>query len=290
MKKVLSIIFFLSLTLVSTMRVEAKTVAQEPVCILDSDISDTDDIVAIQRFATNTPNAYAVNSCVAGGDQVIKGLLNSLGSTLPVGYTTKNDNQTTEYWSVYDGLGTKSTNSALSVYKEALRKGKVDIITIGYLSNIYDLLQDEEGVELCKKNLNSIYITGGSIRGLGDCNFDFTPAIMDESVFVIAKLEELDIRTIYLTNDLANTINTPPFDELSTSAFNLFGRTTTPSWDIFSVYVYNNRTSKELAKKIEYVPTKLIIYPDKTEVFNDAATNDNTFRVIKKVQDNKFDI
>jgi hypothetical protein len=272
------------------MRVEAKTVAQDPVCILDSDISDTDDIVAIQRFATNTTNAYAVNSCVAGGDQVIQGLLNSLGSTLPVGYTTKNGNQTTEYWSVYDGLGTKSTTTALSVYKEALRKGKVDIITIGYLSNIYDLLQDEEGVELCKKNLNSIYITGGSVRGLGDCNFDFTPTIMNESIFVITKLEDLGIRTIYMTNDLANTINTPPFDELSTSAFNLLGRTTTPSWDIFSVYVYNNRTSKKLARQIEYIPTKFVINPNKTEVFNDVATNRSTFRVIKKVKDSSFDI
>lgn len=281
------------------------------VSILDTDFLDTDDVVAVQRFAS-CANAYGVASCVNGGDAAIRGLLDSIGSTLPVASSTSATGNA-PFWDIYksvpssaqttvdeNGLeveevfeegyeaGSEESSgsySALWMYKDALRYNKVDIITIGYLNNLYDLLNDPEGYQLALANLNAVYITGGSLKGLGDCNFNTSPELLNMSIFVTNTLREMGIYTVYLTGDLGGCMNTAPFDGRCAQAFATMLRDTTPSWDIFSVWVYKMR---EYNPYIRYVRTALYIKPDSSNEFKDKART-NSFRVVKVALDKELE-
>ena len=256
----------------------------DTVSILDTDILDTDDIVAVERFAF-IDNAYGIASCVEGGDQVIRGVLDSVGSDLTVASSYGTTGYST-YWDIYRSnedmsdigeMSDMSDISALDMYKEALRYNKVDIITIGYLNNLYDLLTDSEGYELALANLNAVYITGGSLQGKGDCNFNTSSDLLNMSILVTNTLRAMGIYTVYVTNDLAGAINTPPFDGKSAQAFKTLDRDTTPSWDIFTVWVYRNRMDNP---HVDLVRSSLYIRPDSSNIFTDGAENES-FRVVK---------
>ena len=265
----------------------------DTVSILDTDILDTDDIVAVERFEF-IDNAYGIASCVEDGDQVIRGVLDSVGSDLTVASSYGTTGYST-YWDIYRSnedmsdirdqsdtsnigeMSDMSDISALDMYKEALRYNKVDIITIGYLNNLYDLLTDSEGYELALANLNAVYITGGSLQGKGDCNFNTSSDLLNMSILVTNTLRAMGIYTVYVTNDLAGAINTPPFDGKSAQAFKTLDRDTTPSWDIFTVWVYRNRMDNP---HVDLVRSSLYIRPDSSNIFTDGANNES-FRVVK---------
>ena len=276
------------------------------VSILDTDILDTDDIVAIQRYAFYS-NAYGVAACVAGGDEIVRGVLKSIGSNLPVG-SSQSATGYTPFWELYrltqntaaaegefngeegyyydysymEATGSVNSIPALEMYKSALRSNKVDIITIGYLNNLYDLLNDPEGRELAQRNLNAVYITGGSLKGLGDNNFNSSGDLLAKSIFVTDTLRQMGIYTVYITGDLGGVINTGPFDSLSRQAFATLSRDTTPSWDIFTVWVYRNRMSNP---HVTLVRSSLYIQPSGANQFIDGAENES-FRVVKVSADN----
>lgn len=269
----------------------------DTVSILDTDIMDTDDIVAVQRFAFYE-NAYAIASCVEGGDAVVRGVLDSIGSTLGVAgsYGTSGS---APFWDIYrpeEGMDKVYYDengapfvyekiTALELYKKALRSNKVDIITIGYLNNLYDLLNDPEGYELARTNLNAVYITGGSLSGGGDCNFNTSAELLNKSIMVTNTLRKLGIYTVYLTGDLAGGMNTPPFDGKSTRAFKTFARDTTPSWDIFAVWVYEHRTYNP---HVNLLRSSLYIRSDSSNVFRDGARQ-NSYRVVKASPDDEIE-
>ena len=97
------------------------------------------------------------------------------------------------------------------------------------------------------------------------------------SILVTNTLRAMGIYTVYITNDLAGAINTPPFDGKSAQAFKTLDRDTTPSWDIFTVWVYRNRMDNP---HVDLVRSSLYIRPDSSNIFTDGADNES-FRVVK---------
>ncbi len=146
---------------------------------------DTQGVIDIIGFAFSaTPNRSGNNLKAA------EGLLDYAGLTdVPVADCAIDLLEYGDYWGTlwaYKTTDHKRYDNAVNMYKEllaGLEDGqKARIVTTGSLVNISALLKDEEGYELVKNKVDSIFVTGGS-DGLS-WNLAYKTEKIDATVYV----------------------------------------------------------------------------------------------------------
>lgn len=164
---------------------------QKPV-ILDMDMStDVDDVCAL-RVAINADivgdiSLKAVTLSVKEKDNLnlkaVNGVLRYQGlRNVELGYTTQDVIEDSPYWDVLSHYSDDSyeIDNAVNVWRRVISESdrKVDIVTTGYVTNLYDFCVSQPddisqltGLELLNENVGNIYVTGGSWPEGYDNNF-----------------------------------------------------------------------------------------------------------------------
>ncbi|MBR5421110.1 MAG: nucleoside hydrolase [Lachnospiraceae bacterium] len=171
--------------------------------ILDMDYSSDVDDVAALRVATSLQRRgrirlLAVMASVEG-DEVCKAMHghlchDNLGG-IPVGRCMINVPSNSLFWETFIERFYEEENyreyQSLDLYKEKLREcarrgERARIIVTGFLVNIECLLQDEEGYQLVKDNVDSIWFVGGAYPLKGkDYNIWYTRETIDAARYVV---------------------------------------------------------------------------------------------------------
>lgn len=213
------IVAIIAISILGTSTLAAFAKENTPEIIIDTDISDSDDLIAIrmaEKFETEgTYDLKAVMSCLSGGDSAIGSLLTSDGfKTTPVGICDKNPHENL-YWDILTSNPDKTIKeNSVRLYRRILdsSKSKVDIITIGHLTNISDLLKSEpddisdlSGIELIKDKCSGLHITGGSLVDGKDNNTCYDDSVFEESCHVFDNWPN-EIPLILYHNRLGNTV------------------------------------------------------------------------------------
>lgn len=151
-----------------------------PGILLDMDYcSDVDDVAALKLAAQlhkrGQIRLLAVVTSVEGdyATRALHGQLSYEGlSYIPTGYNPNgiiNDtNFLDDFYSRYQDPGTYICQKSVDLYKDILRNvsvsenGKVRIVITGYLSNLRDLLMDEEGYQLVSERVEDVWLDAGA--------------------------------------------------------------------------------------------------------------------------------
>ncbi|MDE6627405.1 MAG: nucleoside hydrolase [Lachnospiraceae bacterium] len=251
--------------------------------ILDVDMStDVDDVCAL-RIANNYHNEgeivlKAVMSSVTGENNLkaIQGLMTYDGVTVPIGKSAVHIQDKSPYW---DELAQYASDEpdvedAVTLYRKILSSSEsVNIVTTGYLTNLYHLLLSEpddismlSGVELVAERCEQLYVTGGSDPDGCDNNFHFNAEAAEAAKYVT---EHWPAPIIFFPNNVGGQLTCgAKLQEMDTEnedpvtrALNAFGSTSgCVAWDPFAVYCAINELSEKCKAKLE--PADMFIDED----------------------------
>ena len=164
--------------------------------LLDTDmLTDCDDAgaMAMLHALTDRGEAEILGVAVNGVDThglhgaVVNAINHYFGRPeIPIGISPRTAEQTPAKPSTYapaifeaypnDGLRDSERPDAIDLYRRLLAEaenGSVTIVSIGFLSNLADLLADESGRDLVARKARSITVMGGAYPAGGEHNFQF---------------------------------------------------------------------------------------------------------------------
>jgi len=230
--------------------------------VVDTDwASDVDDVVAMRvityAHTHNKINLLAVmqSTTVSGGPGSLLGFLRSDGVNVPVGTSTTINSATGHYQANLNSLaisrllitGSETYTDAVTLYRQQLASSSVpvDIVTIGYLNNLYDLLRSSAddispltGLELATAKVRRLYVMGGAYPKGIEFNFSHNAVAIAASSYVTANWPT---PIIFSGFEVGQTVTTgasmnglQPTDLLAKAMADV-GTFNRPSWDPMNV-------------------------------------------------------
>lgn len=205
-------------------------------------------IIDLKAITLNTNSETDSNLYAASG------LINYIGVTgIPIGRSSVYELDTSPYWEVCSQYSESDIHieDSVKLWREILAESEepVDIITTGYLTNLWvvctsqaDEISDKNGLELIKEKAGNIYIVGGSYPNGWDNNFSFTYDARQAAGYCFENLDNL----IVITNRVANEIlcggeiqrvDTERQDPLTQALFAFGTSNGRAAWDPFGVLV-----------------------------------------------------
>lgn len=192
--------------------------------IIDTDYaSDADDVVALELAMVYDNHAVidligvALSTTYSRSPMALNHQLSSGGhGDVPVAMDTSGNGcqVATQYIDVMYQGGSDKYEQPVQMYRRLLASSevKVNIITLGFLQNIEDLLNSQpdgysllNGVDLVREKVNTVYVVGGNATGRPSFNFywgnnrDTTKA----AKFVNANLP---CRLVYIPEEMGNDV------------------------------------------------------------------------------------
>jgi len=278
---------------------EYKDMSANPI-ILDMDFcGDVDDAVAL-RMATKLDSMHVCTLKAIGlsvtdpsgqGKNVnaAHGLLSYDGyGNIPIGTDSSGyKEETSKYWDVLMQYSTSepTTKDAISLYKEVLSQSyeNVTIITTGYLTNISNLIDDEEGYALVKDKCKKLVVMGGSIESQWENNFAFYEGAKKATINVC---ENFPGEIVFVPQELSTnisvgqTIQTKNKEDPVAKAISAWGSETgAHAFDPLTVLI---GCLPEDSLPYIYKDVKLKIEDNGQSIFYTTSDNTNKRVVIKK--------
>lgn len=242
--------------------------------VLDVDMStDVDDVCAL-RIADNYHKKgeielKAVMSSVTGENNLkaIQGLMTYDGVKVPIGKSAVHIQDKSPYWNELAQYASDEPDAedAVILYRKILSSSEsVNIVTTGYLTNLYYLLLSEpddismlNGVDLVAERCEQLYVTGGSDPDGCDNNFYFNAEAAEAAKYVT---EHWPAPIIFFPNNVGGQLTCgAKLQEMDTEnedpvtrALNAFGTTSgRVAWDPFAVYCAINELSEKCKVRLE---------------------------------------
>ena len=223
MKRLMSLLLLSILLIFPNISSHAEETVNAPEVIIDTDFaSDADDVVALelamcyQDLGLIDVKGVALSTTYSRSPAAVKAVL-SQGryGYIPVAMSTSNTVQVhTEYVNSIYEYGYNNYVDPVKLYRRILAEstGKVNIITLGFLQNIEDLINSGadqysylSGSELIKEKVDTLYIVGGNLDGRPSFNFYWGDgrSTTDAAQYVN---NNFPARIVYFTEEMGNDV------------------------------------------------------------------------------------